>query len=369
MICDKCGNLLNENGICPNCNIDNNNSVEDNNVQLENSGVENSIKINDTSVVSSVVEVQQLDEINSSITNDSTVVNETPVVEPVSVIEPQPIIEQSSETITTGTESESVVQPQQVVPSVPITSDSTVVNQTPVVEPVSVIETQPIIEQTSETITTGTESESVVQPQQVVPSAPITSDISSVNTQQNLEQPTKSSSKKLIIIFASIIGVLLIVFIILLILKPWVKDEENVDQNVGSIKDSFENVNGMFNEAKKNTFVTEVQKYMDTSKTAYVQQALMKPAQSLVFSNIDDAVDYYDAMRLDIDGNDKKYYIEMDRRGDFVRVLVYDGVACYDTDSIFDDMSEVEFDKWSVNVNDVYEGNKKDSLHGCYNAN
>ena len=316
MICDKCGNLLNENGICPNCNIDNNNSVEDNNVQLENSGVENSIKINDAGVVSSVVEVQQLDETNSSITSDSTVVNETPVVEPVSVIE-----------------------------------------------------SQPIIEQTSETIMTGTESASVVQPQQVVPSAPITSDISSVNTQQNLDQPTKSSSKKLIIIFASIIGVLLIVFIILLILKPWVKDEENVDQNVGSIKDSYENVNGMFNEAKKNTFVTEVQKYIDTSKSAYVQQALMKPAQRLIFSNIDDAVDYYDAMRLDIDGNDKKYYIEMDRRGDFVRVLVYDGVACYDTDSIFDDMSEVEFDKSSVNVNDVYEGNKKDSLHGCYNAN
>ena len=59
---------------------------------------------------------------------------------------------------------------------------------------------------------------------------------------------------------------------------------------------------------------------------------------------------------------------EMIKKYDF-RVLVYDGVACYDTDSIFDDMSEVEFDKWSVNVNDVYEGNKKDSLHGCYNAN
>ena len=96
------------------------------------------------------------------------------------------------------------------------------------------------------------------------------------------------------------------------------------------------NVLGMFSQAKTNTFVTEVQKYMDTAKTAFVQAALTKPASDITFTNVTakknpsdtTAVAVGDAT-LDMDGS-KQYYIIMDRHGNFKRVLVWDVNLCYD---------------------------------------
>ena len=60
------------------------------------------------------------------------------------------------------------------------------------------------------------------------------------------------------------------------------------------------NVLGMFNQAKSSTFVTEVQKYMDTAKTDFMTQALSKPAQDIIFDSED-----ANAAHLDMDGTKK----------------------------------------------------------------
>lgn len=89
------------------------------------------------------------------------------------------------------------------------------------------------------------------------------------------------------------------------------------------------NVLGMFGQAKTNTFVTEVQKYMDTAKTTFVQTALTKPAQNIVFSSVSGVGDG----TLDMDGT-KDYYIVMDRHGNFTRVLLWDSNLCYDSEVV-----------------------------------
>ena len=95
------------------------------------------------------------------------------------------------------------------------------------------------------------------------------------------------------------------------------------------------NVLGMFGEAKVNTFVTEVQKYMDTAKTAFVQVAISKPSQTLLFTNQttgnpseDIVANIQDGGELDMDGS-KKYYIIMDRHGNFKRVMIWDDSLCF----------------------------------------
>lgn len=113
------------------------------------------------------------------------------------------------------------------------------------------------------------------------------------------------------------------------------------------------NVLGMFNQAKSNTFVTEVQKYMDTAKTDFMTQALSKPAQDIIFDSEDTA-----AAHLDMDGT-KKYYISMNRNGEFTRVLIYDDNFCYDN-------TTEGLEKTDVVVTAVKESNSQDNkTNGC----
>jgi prepilin-type N-terminal cleavage/methylation domain-containing protein len=86
------------------------------------------------------------------------------------------------------------------------------------------------------------------------------------------------------------------------------------------------NVLGMFNQAKYNTFVTEVQSYMDAAKTGFVSAALTKPAQSITFSSIDADT----TNDLSMSGN-KNYYVVMDRFGKYERVVIWDTNYCYDS--------------------------------------
>ena len=96
------------------------------------------------------------------------------------------------------------------------------------------------------------------------------------------------------------------------------------------------NVLGMFGEAKVNTFVTEVQKYMDTAKTAFVQKSFSEPSKTLVFMSgpatdmpsIDAGGSNTHAGKLDMDGS-KEYYIVMDRHGNFQRVMIWDESLCF----------------------------------------
>ena len=92
------------------------------------------------------------------------------------------------------------------------------------------------------------------------------------------------------------------------------------------------NVLGMFSSAKTNTFVTEVQKYMDTAKTAFVQAALNSPAKTLVFTDQTgvnlEGLSAVNAGQLDMDGS-KHYYIVMNRHGEFTRVMIWDNNLCF----------------------------------------
>ena len=70
------------------------------------------------------------------------------------------------------------------------------------------------------------------------------------------------------------------------------------------------NVIDMFNSAKADTFVTEVQKYMDSAKTAFVSDAFSNAAETIYYSSED--VSGLDTKKLDMDGNkDYKCVIEL----------------------------------------------------------
>ena len=88
------------------------------------------------------------------------------------------------------------------------------------------------------------------------------------------------------------------------------------------------NVLGMFNQAKVSSFVTEVQKIMDTATTTFTKDALLNSGKTVYYSSTENAT--LGTKKLDMSGNEKNYFIEMDRNGEFKRVVVYDANYCYD---------------------------------------
>ena len=88
------------------------------------------------------------------------------------------------------------------------------------------------------------------------------------------------------------------------------------------------NVLGMFNQAKVNSFVTEVQKIMETATTTFTKDALVNSGKSVYYSSVENAT--LNTKSLDMSGNKKNYFIEMNRNGEFKRVVVYDSNYCYD---------------------------------------
>ena len=136
------------------------------------------------------------------------------------------------------------------------------------------------------------------------------------------------------------------------------------------------NVLGMFNQAKANSFVTEVQKYMDTAKTSFMQNAMLNGGKEIVFTNFDSGINTNNATvtatgkvgnvsALDMDGAPKNYLIWLNRNGGFERVIIYDNNFCYDnlngaTNSVV--ATAPSMDKSKVNVVDVREYMDADSL-------
>ncbi len=134
------------------------------------------------------------------------------------------------------------------------------------------------------------------------------------------------------------------------------------------------NVLDMFNSAKTDTFVTEVQKLMDTSVTQFTQDALNKGGESVYYSSSEHVG--LDTKKLNMSGNEKEYFIEMDRNGEFKRVIVYDENYCYDIYSsgtkgdVASSKSKLIIDKinkTSVVVNDVWESGN-DSIEVTMNG-
>ena len=145
------------------------------------------------------------------------------------------------------------------------------------------------------------------------------------------------------------------------------------------------NVLGMFNQAKANTFVTEVQKYMDNAKNEFIAQAMTHGGKGIVFrdapigttdtvASISDATVVSD-VKLSMDGAAKNYIIWLDRNGNFKRVVIYDENFCYDSN--FYGAGEGKaggatltkgtttpdgFDKSSVSVDDLVEASTSDVI-------
>lgn len=140
------------------------------------------------------------------------------------------------------------------------------------------------------------------------------------------------------------------------------------------------NVLGMFNQAKANSFVTEVQKYMDTAKTGFMQQAMLNGGKEIVFTSVDDdsksdgdvladtsAANVKVIGALDMDGAPKNYVIWFDRNGGFKRVVIYDNNFCYDSQKA--GFNATTMDKSKVDVKQVYERSTDDKVGmTTYNA-
>ena len=131
------------------------------------------------------------------------------------------------------------------------------------------------------------------------------------------------------------------------------------------------NVLGMFNDAKVNVFVTDVQKIIDAATTAFTKDALNNAGKTIYYSSVDN--DDLNTKKLNMSGFDKEYFIEIDRNGNFKRVVVYDSNYCYDIYTNYgsksignlistksriilnDDNSDKKIEKSIVLASDVYE--------------
>ena len=122
------------------------------------------------------------------------------------------------------------------------------------------------------------------------------------------------------------------------------------------------NVLGMFNQAKVSSFTTEVQKLMDAATTTFTKDALLNSGKTVYYSSESNAT--LGTKELDMSGNKKNYFIEMDRNGNFKRVVVYDSNYCYDVyytgtngkmNSSKSKLIVNKIEKTSVVVSDVWE--------------
>ena len=127
------------------------------------------------------------------------------------------------------------------------------------------------------------------------------------------------------------------------------------------------NVLGMFNEAKVNVFVTDVQRYMDAATTSFTKDALNNAGKTIYYSSVDNAT--LKTKKLDMSGAEKEYFIEIDRNGNFKRIVVYDDNYCYDiyTTSSYGNETSTnskyfidKIEKTPVAIEDVWESGNDD---------
>lgn len=95
------------------------------------------------------------------------------------------------------------------------------------------------------------------------------------------------------------------------------------------------NILDQYNETKVNLFVTETQTYMDAAKTKYLNETLNNGAQTIYFSSQKN--EYLNTKELEIDTKENEYFIEMDRHGNFKRIVLYNDNYCYDVHTNYGD--------------------------------
>lgn len=115
------------------------------------------------------------------------------------------------------------------------------------------------------------------------------------------------------------------------------------------------NVLGMFNEAKLNTFVTEVQTIMSQAQTDFLTESFKYQGKEIVFFNNtkETVVSKQKYNELELSGGKKNYYIKISRNGEFEKVLVWDNNFCYDS-------GYTKISKENVNAKYVKESSSSD---------
>lgn len=220
--------------------------------------------------------------------------------------------------------------------------DNNEIPLTPVNENVVNVSPEPIV-QTEQNVS----NENLSNTTQVVEEQTQTSPIQDAVQNQNLnvkEKKKTNTSTIIIIAVVFVLGLFIILFVLPLINSTKLTQE-------------------MFNQAKANTFVTEVQEILYDAKTSFMIDALENGAQNITYTNLNNISGEGLIKEIDEFEGTKSYYIELDRNGKYQKVVVFDGNYCYDSSEYPPDMED--YDKSSVSINDIYLGSKSDSQNGC----
>lgn len=283
----------------------------------------------------------------SVVTETPVVVEPTPVVPEISQAPVEQIPEQYDPVANLMNEQTTQVvnhEKNEMENSIPL-GDNNSIPQTPVNE--NVVNVAPV-----ENMNTPENTQNVVQ--DVQPVTEQTQQVGEVPSMQNQnvqgEAPKKS---KTLTIFLIVIGVVLAGVIIFVVLPMII---------------AMRNVNGMFDQAKANTFVTEVQQIMSESKTAFITSSIEHAAKSIAFTNINGAqTESENVGKIEgLEQTEKKYFVDFDRNGNFKRVVVFDENYCYDSKDYSG--TSTEFDKSNVSIYDMHIAGKSDSANGCTGA-
>ena len=92
------------------------------------------------------------------------------------------------------------------------------------------------------------------------------------------------------------------------------------------------NIMRQYNKAKADTFVVDVQTVMDVAMSKYTMDTLQTSEETIYYSSKE--ITGLNAKKLDVT-SENDYFIEMDRHGNFKRVIVYNAQYCYDVHTTY----------------------------------
>lgn len=275
--------------------------------------------------------------------NSQTIESQTPIIQVQeqntnTVIPEQydPVVNLMNETVNQTVN----IEKSDLENSIPI-GDNNGIPQTPVNENVVSVSPQPnVATQVSSNI-----NENVAEPtQQEVQQQVQQPEVQQQTSSQSVQEVKKTKTSTIVIIAVAVSLVVLIIFFVL----PMIS--------------SMKAVNGMFNQAKANTFVTNVQRTMADAKMGFNKDAMQSGGTGIIYTNMTD-VNKEDGFVKEMDEHNaegKKYYIEINRSGEYQKVVVFDDAFCYDSKN-----EEPNFDNKDVSIMDIYLRNNNDSHNGC----
>lgn len=120
------------------------------------------------------------------------------------------------------------------------------------------------------------------------------------------------------------------------------------------------NVLGRFREAKKNTFMTECRTILREATNQYIQDSYTS-AGAITFQS--DGAE--NTKKLDLDGGEKKYAIEVSATGKITKAIIFDGSFCWaKVVSEEDDIKEIK--GTDVEAKDIHDINNTSDVVGTF---